>query len=307
MYRIRITDPPAAIRMYDPPPLVESAGGDTPSVWGIGAHHHYDMMLWVPERGKGYYGGQSEIAIALHSFNPSAPTPKSAWEVVSPVDAALQFGYASFVMMTDNELYWTSNTTGQRAVVNLTTGVRRTLNAWPTDPFKSIGSSSAYCYMRRASTALTSKVYFTDWLQYSGANRRWHVRWYDPSTGGFSTMGPGNAFPEWWRYLLDNVEMGNAYRTIALATGAFGERVVGYPNAGQTAAQRYSVFCYNPDTDTMLDYTSAADPKPSEFRSGMESLAQRWQYVPEVKAFVALRGRNEDVWVFRPPAAWGIV
>ena len=34
-YRVRVTDPPAAIRMYDPPPsLPRRSGGDNDSIWG---------------------------------------------------------------------------------------------------------------------------------------------------------------------------------------------------------------------------------------------------------------------------------
>ena len=41
-------------------------------------------------------------------------------------------------MMTDNEMYFASNTVGANGVVDLTTGVRRSLNPYPSDPFKVI-------------------------------------------------------------------------------------------------------------------------------------------------------------------------
>ncbi len=119
-------------------------------------------------------------------------------------------------------------------------------------------NSASYMYMRRASTALTSKVWHT---VHSGITRtnRYHVRSYDPQTGTFSTLNAGNAFPDWW--LLGSA---TEYRTIALATGSFGERVIGYPgtfgskiNPGNEESK---VFCYDPATNTMLDYTSDATP-----------------------------------------------
>lgn len=298
-YRVRVTDPPAAIRMYDPPPLLPGPrGGDIESIWGFSARHHYDTLLWVPQINKGVYIGQTAGAKPIMSFDPNAPTPKSAWQVICPADASLFIGYGSFCMMTDNEMYFASNTIGQNGVANLTTGVRRSLNPYPSDPFKVINSAS-YMYMRRASTALTSKVWFTvqrktfDVLTY-------HVRSYDPQTGTFSALDAGNQFPSWWAPVVNT-----NYRTIALAIGAFGERIVGYSahDFGGTGGD-YKVFCYNPATNATLDYTSAANPKPTGSVNGTP--AQRWQFVPQVKAFVALLKHTENVWVFRPPAAWGI-
>jgi hypothetical protein len=311
LYRVRVTDPPAAVRMYNPAPLpgVPGSAGDQAPIWGPAALHHYDSMLWSPELNKGIYRGTGHRFHHCWLFDPTAPTPKSAWTIVSsgvgePAKDPYQPVYASFCMMTATRMYYWNNLANIGSfVLDLATGERRKLNPYPSDPFKyGIGSIASYSYLRRASISLTSKVWFTSFSGVTGTNR-YHVMSYDPQAGTFSSPSAGNAFPTWWPI------GGTQYRTIALATGSFGERIVGYPGnttwAGNPGNEQYKVFCYDPGTHTMSDYTLSADPKPTGSVNGTP--AQRWQFVPQVKAFVALLKHTENVWVFRPPAAWGII
>jgi hypothetical protein len=268
--------------------------------------------LWSPEINKGIFAGQSGSAVDIWTFDPTAPTPKLAWNVVSSAAQTGEHGvaYASFCMMTDTEVYWWNNLVVMGGhVLNPKTGLRRTPSR-PADPFTSrVGSIASYSYLRRASTASTSKVWYTDFRNVDGVQgmSRYHVRSYDPRTGVQSTMDAGNAFPDWWLMVKDGKFAGHQYRTIALASGPWGERIVGYAGVAKgpfDPREAYGVFCYDPATNRMVDYTSPADPKPTGSVNGTP--AQRWQFVPQVKAFVALLKHTDNVWVFRPPATWGI-
>jgi hypothetical protein len=274
----------------------------------------------VPQLNKGLYSGHG-AGLKLWTFDFNAPTPKSAWTLISEVDesSSHKFAYPSFCMMTNAELYWWNNLVaiGGHAV-HLTTGVRRTPTA-PPDPLNNnVGSNSSYCYLRRASTALRSRVFYTHFSSAvtPGLNQ-YHCRYYDPQTNTHSAMNAGNVFPSWWPMLTGpgGGFAGTQYRTIALASGSWGDRVVGYPGTGHADGvsegnpnnpgnEQYKIFCWNPDANTMMEYTSSATPRPT---GGVNSTpAQRWQFVPQVKAFVALLRHMDNVWVFRPPATWGI-
>lgn len=304
MYRVRISDPPAAVRMYDPPAVTIDVGGsdwatdwavDSASARGVQAFHQYDQMLWNPATQKGY-----AFFFSVRSFNPNAATPKSAWELVSPWVPALSGGFGSLVRMTSNELYL--HATDQASfVINLTTGARRSLVAWPTDPFRPFTVSS-YNWLARSGVALTDKVYTTIESNVTGSVR-YHVITYNPATGA-NVWAPSaaNVFPTWWPSNgLHN------YRPMTTATGSFGERCVAYegkPN-DPTFVSGCAVWCYDAATNTMQEYSSLATPRPNG--SIEATVGERFQYVPQVKAFVAILKVTENVWVFRPPAAWGIV
>lgn len=321
MYRVRITDPPAACRMYDPPsPTINLGGGDWATDWainpttgqGVRAHHHYDGLLWDSTRQKGYFGAMSE---ALHSFNPNAATPKSAWELVSGGGSA--WGYASFFMMNANELGYYSNTNGPCGVVNLDTGVRRNAVRPPDRlTLAGLGSStvfftSDYNYLCQSSTS--GNIYHTTNSSVAGQSA-YHFRRYTPSNHTANTPSAATALPTWYRPLNQSGGTSASYRTICMAAGSWGERIVFYhgvdtidPFTGIPTGQGadYKVACFDPVANVVHSFESTATPRPTGSHNG--NPAKRFGFVPEVKAFVALLRETESVWVFRPPSAWGIV
>jgi len=295
LYRIRLTDPPAAVRMYDPAPLVPGAG-DKPQ-WGQQAQHHYDAVHWIPQIGKSVWGGVNASG-GLWAFDCNASTPKSAWSFLSPNPGGRipQIGYGTMCMMTEMEIYNRGGAGGASPgyVIDIRTGHRR-FPTRPLDPFdSSVGTIYDFGYMRRGSTALTSKVYYTGGT--SGNRINHFIRVYDPVTGTTSAATANRAVPAWYATPATSP----TYRTLQLAVGSWGERLVGW-QASATEAHR--VWCYDPVADVISEYLSTASPKPDGAINGVHG---RWQFVPQVKAFVGITRHTQNVWVFRPPAAWGI-
>lgn len=295
LYRIRIADAPAVVRMYDPAPLI--AGGKDKPAWGQQAQHHYDAVHWIPQIGKSVWGGTNASG-GLWAFDCNASTPKSAWSFLSPNPGGdiPEIGYGTMCMMTDTEIYNKGGPGGGSPgyVIDIRTGARR-FPRRPQDAFdSSVGTIYDFGYMRRGSTARASRVYYTGG---TSRNRAAHFIFaYDPITGKTSAPTDNRALPTWYATPANSP----TYRSLQIAVGTWGERILGC-QAGPSAS--HQVWCYDPAADAILEYLSPVAPRPDGVTNGLQG---RWHFVPQVKAFVAIMKHTQNVWVFRPPAAWRI-
>ena len=93
------------------------------SVWGEERAITTTPVFGFRRSTKGSTWGNRDPHRPILRFDPNAPTPKSAWQTIGPANPSFGIGYGSFCMMTDNEMYFASNTVGKNGVLDLRTGL----------------------------------------------------------------------------------------------------------------------------------------------------------------------------------------
>lgn len=302
MYRVRVTDPPAAVRMYNPSPLVSDATSETSfhPEWGPVAIHTYDGTIWDPVISRFLHcgAGGSTRALGLNSpiwsFDPTAATPRSAWRVLSGnSDGQRSINYPSICALSDTECYVYSNTNFGSYAISYADGTRRTMGR-PTDPWVGGGGpwfSGDYNYLRHVRSA--GIVFHT---KITAANPIVvNAFAYDTATRRNTPASSANQMPSWFYR-----EPSHGYRTIApTPDGLF---CVGWLGT-------HRVWCWDRVANVIRDFAASAPTQPAYPDSaGGNGIHSRWACVPNTtpKCFVGINSCNQNLWVFRPPAAWGV-
>lgn len=317
LYRVRLSDPPAACRMYDPWPLVLNANGLRYPEWGPQSLHTYGGTMWDTKINRFIHSGNagSLPARQIWAFNPDASTPLSAWVVLSPPDAVVGSAtdYPNFpcvLEMSDTEMYVTGTSSNPRYfAVDYETGLRRVMTKPPDPWIPSQFTSASFGYTKFCRAV---GIAFWSIVGASGSFSVYYVRAFNIAGGGSSspaTNGPGNTFPNWATFnnpggVPVHPDSGIGYRTIeGTADGLF---ALGWHGD-------HRVWCWDRVANVMNSFeTLGSPPQPTYPEAGFGGFGiqmGRWAQCVRTTptCFVGLNSSNQNAWVFRPPAAWGIV
>lgn len=303
LYRIRLTGTPQAIRMYDPPPVSYVADPAMfPSTfcanpWGPVGCHHYDQWRWDPSHPNEYWMSGANCnswngAILdgrIWRFDVDAPTPRAAWSHISLTE---RYGHpardgACLFIGPDGRLRYHQGghpSDWWDQVVD-----RETMSLSPAAGFPSPGWAGSW-YDQPLVHRLDASTYFAPQRYPSDAPYGSPAMQLLKKAGSDTPESVWAPMPAWFNTSADFDRLGGVAND--------GRRIVIWNGGGPVAVL---------DTATNLsqEFTPTGSAPVPTTGSG-NGVWGRWAYVPEVRAFVGLSRAEEDLWVFRPPASWGV-
>lgn len=304
LYRVRVTDAPKAVRLYDPAPVSKvedpAAYPNTfcANEWGPVGCHHYDQWCWDPSRPSEYWMSGANCRSfttdwdhRLWRFDLDAPTPKQAWRSISLTAAgkAAVSGATLFIGPDGRPRYqqgghpsdWWDRVIDPEALQ---------LSAASGYP----GPGWGYAWFDQPNVLRLDATTYVAPHRYPFTAPYGSRAMQLVKKQGSDTVTPLWApMPAWFNRSPDFDLQGG------LATD--GRRIVIWGGRGEAA-------CFDTVTAQAVEYApSAMAAQPPGGTPGNDNgIWGRWGYVPEVRAFVGLVRADQDVWVFRPPAAWGV-
>jgi len=303
LYRIRITDPPAALRMYDPPaPSKLLNPADYPNTfvanpWGPVGCHQYDMWRWDPANPNEYWMSGANCNSfengawdgRIWKFNVNASTPKAAW---TPISLTQTYGRsavsgASIFVGPNGAMRYHQG--GHPADWWDQTIDRANMTLSPSTGYPSANWGFAW-YDQPRVHRLDSSTYFSPQRYPFTAPYGTSQMQLMKKAGNDTPVSVWAPMPAWFNHSQDfdsQAGMANDGRRIVI-WGAQGD-----------------VACFDTVTNSVQTYVPSGTV-PTRPAGSYNGVYGRWAYVPEVKAFVGISRVEENVWVFRPPSAWNI-
>jgi len=302
IYRIRITDPPGAVRMYDPP---APSHLEDPSVypstfvanpWGPVGSHRYDQWRWDPAHPNEYWMSGANCNSwngswdgRLWKFDVDASTPKSAW---SPISLTQTYGKyardaASIFVGPDGSMRYHQG--GHPSDWWDQTIDRVTMTLSPSTGFPSPSWGQAW-YDQPRIHRLDSATYFAPSRYPVNASYGTSQMQLMKKAGNDTPVPVWAPMPAWFNGSADFDGQGGMAND--------GRRIVIWGSQGDVA-------CFDTVTNSAQAYVPSGTV-PTRQPGNYNGVYGRWAYVPEAKAFVGISRSEENVWVFRPPSAWNI-
>lgn len=339
IYTARLTDPPAAVRMFDPPEL--SGGwlstadpnvhewGDTDAVyeagtaywdlfppWGPKANHQYDSQYFDEASGKILFLGNEQIDIvAMQTYLESNTTFAST--TTNPTNAAAKKWPAFWIFDRSAPTPYSAwqcvgfiegTTLTYPSVVLLSSGlVQVILSGSSTNAFQINMSTGEY------SLGASSEINFG----IPGISSTWLCRRRTTSGKQFMVGAFNLTYVGLFEGTPPAASVLRASFDIAMTPeSTMGSKMPGLAVVGEKMTvwgMNDRVGYYDADTDTSDTWTSGGTPgvdfpaAPSGLTNTWNGTYGSWAAIPEVGCFTCVTNDpDHNVWVFKPPTSWEI-
>lgn len=323
-YLLRVADPVGVWRLYDPSPigavpdqttklltdpttwqsLNTSQVSQAIPVWGPRSTHTYDSVVWDEASQRLILGGSNQNSCLnpsqigqlgqyehnIWTMDVNAPTPKSAW-VRTRVGGIPEVGDDGAggifaIVPRGNGTY------------NLRTAANSRFNFSPAT---------------RQLTAYTSGGPSADQYAY------WRNGFRDASTGKtyeFHRADKGNPYsnPPYRQGIFESTSGSLGPLIAQLPSPAFINIIDADWGPGGVAMNGYA-YCWdgnatvarvNLTTGAVDTYTDGTNVYRNQFVTPWNGTYGRWAWCPQASCFVGMCNERDNIWVFRPPAAWGL-
>jgi hypothetical protein len=321
LYCIRLSDPPAAIHVYNPAPIgavayrndgagqtayaqgelvPEAAWGSLPTsavehawpTWGPRSVHQYSGMAWDSAHKLVLLGGSNQSTCT----NP---------EAVGETGAAETSIWTYDPLSVDPQTAWVPtlvNGAGSDGIFGL---VQDSSGDWA---FRTISDGSA------KTLNLTTRGVAESGSPMYDIYSPWRTVLRDPATGKYYEIHRSDLGDPYvnspYRLSLFETTTGSYVSVVQLPADYVSQDADKLPGVVIVDSVAYvwgstskvvKIALSTGDMTEFSDGTSIGLPP-----AGYNGTWGRWAYVPEVGAFVGLASEAANAWVFRPPAAWGV-
>lgn len=337
-YIIRLSDPVGVVRMHMPSPI-EAVWGrpghpthdgliippsdwgspvqndsntSSATVWGPRGCHQYSGMIWVPELKKMVVGLDSNVYVtnptaynsavqiqsAVYVFDPYAPTPARAWRRFKDLDTNSAMGALG---MVDNGNGTVSFRGYGGAVPTRTVDVLRG-NVVSGTVYGSPRPETYSPWRHVVRDKVTGKSYETHEQTIGSGGSQDAL--YETTSGSYVKIT--NLPTSYW------VNPGEPYRDnqSSILLNDNKAYVINQSGPGPTSST-VTLAIQQVDLSTNAVTTSGLSPTitiPEGLyqNTSLNGIHGRFGFVPEVGCFVVQPTARGNIWMYRPPASWGI-